>query len=257
VLDRLIYIIEHEQKIKTDIKAALQYPIFVVLLLAVAFFVLLTFVIPKFVNIFTKTGVEIPLPTHICMLLYRFLLQYWYLPVSFIVVAAAGLTLYLRTEEGRFVRDRFLLGVPLMGPLLVKAAMSRFASIFSILQASGVSVRDSMRILSGTIGNAAISRDFDRINEMLEEGRGISEPLRRTRYFPPIVVNMIAIGEESGNLDILLQEVSEHYDVEVEYAMKSLSDAIGPALTIGLAAVVGFFALAIFLPMWDLTKMMK
>jgi type IV pilus assembly protein PilC len=257
VLDRLIYIIEHEQKIKTEIKTALQYPVFVVCLLGVAFFVLLTFVIPKFVNVFTKTGVEIPLPTQICMLLYRFLVQFWYVPLFVTVVAAAGLMIYFRTEKGRLVRDGLLLKMPLIGPLLVKAAMSRFASIFSILQASGVSARDAIRILSGAIGNAAISRDFDRINEMLEEGRGISEPLRRTRYFPPIVVNMIAIGEESGNLDVMLREVSEHYDVEVEYAMKSLSDAIGPALTIGLAAVVGFFALAIFLPMWDMTKMMQ
>lgn len=257
VLDRLTYIIEHEQKVKSDVKAALQYPIIVMVLLGGAFFILLAFVIPKFVNIFTRTGVDLPIPTQICMWMYQFLIQYWYFPLTAAVLGGIGFTYYFRTDSGKLWRDRLLLRIPVVGSLLAKTAMSRFASIFSILQASGVSARESIRILSGTIGNAAIAREFDRINEKLAEGRGISEPLRQTRYFTPIVVNMIAIGEESGNLEEMLREISEHYDVEVEYAMKKLSDAVGPALTVGLAAVVGFFALAIFLPMWDLTKMVK
>ena len=135
--------------------------------------------------------------------------------------------------------------------------MTRFASIFSILHSSGVAILDAMKILSGTIGNFAITREFDRINERLEEGRGIAGPLESARYFSPLVVNMVAIGEESGRLEEMLHEISEHYDSEMEYSMKKLSEAIGPILTIGLAAVIGFFALAIFLPMWDLTKMVK
>ena len=114
-----------------------------------------------------------------------------------------------------------------------------------------------MKILTGTIGNAAISREFDLINERLEEGQGIAGPLKSAKYFTPIVINMVAIGEESGNLEEMLSEISVHYDAELEYAMKKLSDAVGPLLTVGLAAVVGFFALSIFLPMWDLTKMVR
>ncbi len=147
--------------------------------------------------------------------------------------------------------------IPIIGVLLVKTSMSRFASIFSLLQSSGVSVLESMNVLSGTIGNAAIAREFDRVKDMLREGRGISGPLRSAKYFTPMVVNMVAIGEETGNLDEMLREVSSHYDDEVEYAVKALSEAIGPILIAGLAGVVGFFALAIFLPMWDLTKMVK
>ena len=135
--------------------------------------------------------------------------------------------------------------------------MSRFASIFSILQASGVTVLDSFEILSGTIGNAAISREFLRLKDKVEEGRGISAPLRSAKYFTPMIVDMVAVGEESGQLEEMLRVVSVHYDDEVEYAVKGLSDAIGPILIVSLAAVVGFFALAIFLPMWDLTKMVK
>jgi type IV pilus assembly protein PilC len=142
-----------------------------------------------------------------------------------------------------------------MGPLFVKSAMSRFSSIFSILQASGITVLESIQILSNTIGNEAIKREFIQIKKFLEEGRGISKPLQQANYFTPMVVNMVAIGEETGNLDEMLREIATHYDAEVEYATKGFADAIGPVLIVGLAAVVGFFALAIFLPMWDLTNM--
>jgi type II secretory pathway component PulF len=116
-------------------------------------------------------------------------------------------------------------------------------------------VLESLKILSGTIGNTAIAKEFDRIKDRVEQGRGISGPLKSARYFSPMVVNMVTIGEESGKLDELLREVSIHYDDEVEYAMHRLSEAIGPLLTVGLAGVIGFFAIAIFLPMWDLAKM--
>ncbi|RLB89610.1 MAG: type II secretion system F family protein [Deltaproteobacteria bacterium] len=257
VLERLIYILEHEHKVKSDIKSALQYPIIVIIFLGIAFFVLLTFVIPKFVQIFLKAGIDLPLPTRICLVMYQILTNYWYLILGIAVAGITALSYYLRTKQGKYVRDTFLMKLPLIGPLFIKAAMSRFASIFAILQSSGVAILDAMKILSGTIGNAAISREFDQINERLEEGRGIAEPLKSARYFTPIVINMVAIGEESGNLDEMLTDVSEHYDSELEYAMKRLSDAIGPILIVGLAAVVGFFALAIYLPMWDLTKMVR
>jgi type IV pilus assembly protein PilC len=254
VLERLSYILEHEYKVKNDIKSALQYPIIVVVFLCIAFFILLTFVIPKFISIFLNAGIDLPVPTQICMVMYRFLSSYWAALTIIFAAGAVFLFYYLRTERGRYARDVFLMKMPALGPLFIKAAMSRFASIFSILQSSGVDILESMRILSGTIGNAAISREFADITNRLEEGRGIADPLRRSSYFTPLVVNMIAIGEESGNLDDMLNEISAHYDFELAYAMNKLSESIGPILTVGLAAVVGFFALAIFLPMWDLTK---
>lgn len=257
VMDRLIYILEHEHKIKSDIKSALQYPILVVIFLAVAFFVLLTFVIPKFAKILISAGIEIPLPTRICMLLYQILSNYWFLILGAVIAGIGVLAYYLSTEQGKYVRDSFVLKLPIFGPLFVKAAMARFASIFAILYKSGIHVLDSIKILSGTIGNAAISREFERIRGQLEEGRGIAEPLRTARYFTPMVIDMVAIGEASGKLEDMLREVSAHYDDEVEYATSQLSEAIGPILVVGLAAVVGFFALAIFLPMWDLTKIVR
>jgi type IV pilus assembly protein PilC len=257
VLDRLIYIIEHEHKVKSDIMSAMMYPIIVVCFLFVAFIVLLTAVIPRFVGIFKNAGLKLPLPTQICMLMYEFLIDYWYIAICIFVVGGSLLIYYLRTNQGKFVFYTTVMRLPLVGPLFKKSAISRFASIFSILQSSGVDILQTMDILSTTLGNAAISRELDGIKDRLAEGHGIAEPLRSAKYFTPMLINMVAIGEESGSLEDLLQDVARHYDSEVEYAMKKLSDAIGPILTIGLAAVVGFFALAIFLPMWDLTMMAK
>jgi type II secretory pathway component PulF len=254
VMDRLIYLLEHEHKIKSDIKSALQYPILVVIFLAVAFFVLLTFVTPKFTMVLISAGIAIPLPTRICMLLYQILSNYWYMIFGGVIAGIWILFYYFNTEQGKYVRDYCVLKLPIFGPLFVKAAMARFASIFVILHKSGIHLLDSITILSGTIGNAAITKEFERIRGWLEEGRGIAEPLRSAKHFTPMVINMIAIGEASGKLDDMLSEIAAHYDDEVEYATSQLSEVIGPILVVGLAAVVGFFALAIFLPMWDLTK---
>lgn len=257
ILERLIYIIDHEHRIKSDVKAALRYPAMVVMTLCAAFFILLTFVIPKFVTIFTKAGLNLPLPTRICLGLYQALSHYWIIVLAGCAVGIIGLVISMKTPTGRYVRDSVLLAIPIVGPLFVKTVMARFASVFSILLSSGVGILNSLDVISNTLGNAAITRQFDLIAAKLEEGQGIARPLKTARYFPPMVINMVAIGEEAGTLDDMLKEVAAHYDEEVEYAVKGLSEAIGPILTVGLAVVVGFFALAIFLPMWDLTQMVK
>ncbi|MFW6010977.1 MAG: type II secretion system F family protein [Desulfosalsimonas sp.] len=255
VLERLIYLLQHEHKVKSDIKSAMQYPVIVLVALAAAFLFLLTFVVPRFVDIFNQAGIDLPLPTRICLVLHHWIVVYW--PVTLAIVAAViiGLYFYIRTEHGSYYKDYLLLKLPIIGPVFEKGAMARFASIFAILQTSGVGVLDAFEVLSGTIGNSAISKEFEEIQEQLKEGRGISDPLGKARFFTPLVVHMVAIGEESGNLDDMLKEVSVHYDDEVEYAVGRMAEAIGPVLILALAGVVGFFALAIFLPMWDLTQM--
>jgi type II secretory pathway component PulF len=257
VLDRLCNILEHEHKVKSDIRSALQYPMIVLIALGIAFFVLLTFVMPKFAGIFLAAKLTLPMPTRITIELHHLLVSYWYVMIIGGVGLVYGLKVYFKTEQGKVARDTFLLKLPILGPLFIKAAMSRFASIFAILQASGVPVMTTMSILSGTIGNAAISRTFETIRSQMEAGRGISGPLSQEKYFPPMVIDMIAIGEETGNIESMLNEISAHYDEEVKHAVGRMADALGPVLVVALAGVVGFFALAIFTPMWDLTKMVK
>lgn len=256
VLSRLSYIMEHEYKVKSDVRSALQYPLIVLVFLFVAFLVLLTFVIPRFVTIFEKAGIDLPIPTQICMMLYHFLFHYWYL-IAMVFLGFAALLYYFGLEKGRYFRDHLVMRLPLIGPLFIKAAMSRFASIFAILQFSGVGVLESLRILSKTIGNVAIANELDAVREQIAQGSTIAGPLKSAKYFTQMTVHMIGVGEASGNLDEMLREVSNHYDSEVAYAMDRLSEAIGPLLTILLAALVGFFALAIFLPMWDLAQVVK
>jgi len=257
VLARLVYIIEHDAKIKADIKSAMQYPFMVTIALGIAFFVLLTFVIPQFVTMFSRAGLTLPLPTKIAMGMYKFISVYWYFGLGGLILTVVGLRYFLRTEQGQYLKDTLLLRLPIAGPLFVKAIMSRFASIFAILQSSGVPIMVSMKVLSGAIGNKAISVEFDQVREQMSEGKGIAVPLSKAKYFTPMVIDMIAIGEESGTIEDMLNQVSVHYDDEVAYAVKGMSDALGPILIVGLAAVVGFFALAIFLPMWDMTKMAR
>jgi type IV pilus assembly protein PilC len=256
VLDRLLYLIEHEAKVKAEIKTAMRYPMIVVGALVAAFLVMVGFVIPKFAAFFGKEGIELPLPTRMCLTMSEILLSYgiW----IFLGTLAVGIfchRYFNRTDQGRMVRDRALLATPLIGSVLAKAAMSRFASIFALLQSSGVLVLDSLRILTETVGNVAISAEFEKVRNLLEEGHGIAGPLGSSKYFPPMLINMVRIGEESGRLDEMLRHVSEHYDQEISYTIKKLTDAIGPILIVSLTFVVGFFALAIYMPMWSLTKM--
>jgi type IV pilus assembly protein PilC len=248
----LLYILEHEHKIKTDVKSALQYPVITVAFLLIAFFILLTFVIPKFIHIFKREGLDLPLPTRVCIFLYDYMNEYWYLWLAAAVAGIFVLINLLRNKSVRYMLDALSLRIPLVGPILEKTTMSRLTSVFAILHSSGVHVIESMTILSGTLGNSAVSDELRKVRDRMQEGQGIAESLMQAKYITPMVMHMAAVGEESGNLDEMLQEVSKHYDAEVEYAVKSLSEAIGPILTVGLAAVVGFFALAIFMPMWDM-----
>lgn len=256
VLDRLLYLIEHEAQIKADIKTAIRYPVIVVFALVVAFLIMVGFVIPRFAGFFSQQGLNLPLPTRICITMSEILLGYGiWIALGMIAGGLLGHKYFNRTDPGRLIRDRAMLAMPLIGSVLVKAAMSRFASIFAILQSSGVLVLESMRILTQSVGNAAISAEFIKVRELLEEGHGIAGPLSSSKYFPPMLINMVKIGEESGRLDEMLRHVSQHYDVEISYTIKKMTDAIGPILIVSLTVVVGFFALAIYMPMWELTQM--
>lgn len=257
VLERLIYIIEHEAKVKADIKSALRYPTIVLVALVGAFIGLLTFVIPTFANVFMRAGLTLPWPTKIAMTMYAFMSHYGYYILGILAAIIVGLRFYFKTSNGKYFRDSFLLDMPIVGPVFQKAALSRFASIFAILQTSGVPIMQTLTILSATMGNEALTRTFDKVRDRIKEGAGIAIPLKSAKYFTPMVVDMIAIGEESGKIDEMMRAVATHYDAEVEYAVKGLSESITPILIVGLAAIVGFFALAVFMPMWDLTKMIK
>ncbi|MFR0874028.1 MAG: type II secretion system F family protein [Bilophila wadsworthia] len=179
--------------------------------------------------------------------------DYWYL----LLAAAVGMffsALVDTDKPGPLPVGPTLLTLPLVG----RSSRCRSWPLcrhLSILQRSGVSILDSLDILSETINNAALEREFSTIKEKLRSGQGIAEPLSTARYFTPLTINMVAVGEGAGNLETMLEDLAAHYDEEVEYAVGEMTEAIGPILIVVLAAVVGFFALAIFMPMWDMTKL--
>lgn len=254
VLQRLIYLISHEHKVRTEVRSVLQYPIMVVVVLAVSLTILLTTVVPRFAEVYLKAKIMLPLPTRICIAMSNFLQDEWMWVAGFFVLTVTGFYVARHTRTGRYWIDRSVLKIPYVGTVLIKSALSRFASIFSILQASGIGLLESIDILSGTLTNSAMVREFSSVQAKVEHGEGLSRPLAAARYFTPMFVSMVAIGEETGKLDEMLREVSVHYDAEVEFATRRLTAAIGPILIVVLAVVVGFFALAVYMPMWDIAK---
>ena len=255
VLDRLTYLLEHENKIRSDVKSALRYPKIVLFTLLGAFIFLLNWVVPSFAILFRNAKIDLPWPTRMALLMNTAMSEYWYLLLAVAAGIFFGIRWWIQTPQGRFLWARALLALPLIGKVVQMSIMARFAAIFSILQRSGVSILDSLDILAETINNAALEREFAAIKEKLRSGQGIAEPLSSARYFTPLTINMVAVGEGAGNLETMLEDLASHYDEEVEYAVGQLTEAIGPILIVVLAAVVGFFALAIFMPMWDMTKL--
>ena len=254
-MDRLVQLIEHEEKVKSDVRVAFRYPILVVSALVIAFIIMIGFVVPTFATFFERAELQLPLPTRICLGLSEFLTSqgHWILLVLLVAVLFGRSALQNPTTRRSW--DRFLLQLPFIGPVLIKAAMTRFASVFAILHSSGLLILESMDILSRTMNNRALSFEFEKLRTALEEGHGLSKPLRSARFFPRLLTNMIAIGEETGRLEEMLVNISQHYDTELQFNLKKMTDAIGPLLIVGLTFIVGFFALAIYLPMWDLTQM--
>ena len=255
ILNRLGNVLSHEAKIKKAIRGAVQYPIIVLVSLGVAFVVLLTFVIPKFVPIFESAGASLPLPTRLCIKISDLMCGYGPQLLVGLMVVGMALGLFFRKDSGRLILDRWLMQLPLVGNLMIRASMARFASLFSMMQHSGVLVIDIIRIMQQCMGNMALEAELVKVETKLEEGAGISGPLHEARYFTKMMVNMVAVGEESGNLEEMLDEVAKHYDEEVEFAVKKLIGAMGSILTIILAVAVGFFAMAVYLPMWNMTEL--
>ncbi len=251
VLQRIGMLMAYESDIKQKVKSAMRYPIFVISAIGVAFVLLMTLVVPNFVEMFTRSGTALPLPTRIMIGMSNFMQNYWWLIIIMGIGGTIGFLFYRGTPKGKYNIDMFKLKVPVFGNLVMKSSMSRFAHMFETLNKSGLPILQTMEIVSTTIGNKVISSGLDKVGQGIEKGRGISGPLKESGMFPPLVIRMIAVGEQSGSLDEMLQNVAEHYDSEVTYLIENLVGMIEPILTITIGAMVLFLALSIFLPMWD------
>jgi type II secretory pathway component PulF len=255
VLERLAQLMDHDHQTKSRIKSAVRYPIIVVVSLALAFTALMLLVVPKFIDLFDKLNVDLPLPTRILIGMYTAVTEYWYFLIGGLLVLVVAFFKYIKTEQGAYQWDMFKIHVPVLGPLVLKTAMSRFTRMFETLNSSGLPILQTLEISAKTVGNIVVGKEIEKAAFGILQGQGIAAPLSQGKVFPPMVIKMISIGEQSGSLDEMLMNVSRHYDTEVDYAVKNLTSMIEPILTVGVGVIVLFLALAIFMPMWDLTKL--
>jgi type II secretory pathway component PulF len=252
VLFRLVTFMEHDFEIKTNIKKATRYPLIVVVGIIVASIVLILLVVPKFVTIFAKMKVELPLPTKILIGINTAFTGYWYIVFPLLIAIFFGFRFYVRTPHGRRFWDKTKLKLPIFGALNLKSSISRFAKTFETLNRSGLPILQNLSIVAQTIGNVIISDEIYKIISGVKEGQGLAQPIRKSEIFPPVVVQMISIGEKSGALDDMMTNIADYYDQEVDYTVKNLTTLIEPLITVALGGIILFLALAIFMPMWNM-----
>ena len=249
---RLFDHLEFERFMHDQIKSALRYPTFVVIAMGIAIIVVNLFVIPAFAKVFQSFGAELPLMTRILLAFSNFMVAAWpYLLVG-IIGAVFLFRSYIATTVGKFKWDKFKLSTPLAGKIIHKATMSRFARSFALASKSGVPITSGLKLVAQTVDNDYIASKIEQMREGVERGESILRTATNSGVFNPIVLQMIAVGEESGALDDLMQEVADMYQRDVEYEIKTLGAQIEPILIVFLGVMVLILALGIFLPIWDL-----
>ncbi len=251
---RLFDHLEFEKFMRDQIKSALRYPTFVVITMAVAIVIVNLFVIPAFAKVFESFGADLPFMTQVLLGFSHFMVVSWpYLLVGS-MVAALLFRSYIATTAGRYGWDSFKLKIPIVGKIIHKATMARFARSFALSSKSGVPIMQGLSLVAQTVDNALIAQKVEEMRIGVERGESILRAATTSGVFNPIVLQMIAVGEESGALDDLMQEIADMYQRDVEYEIKTLGAQIEPILIVFLGVMVLALALGIFLPIWDLGK---
>ena len=251
---RLFKHIEFEQFMRQQVRSAVRYPSFVVSAMAAAVGVINALVIPAFADVFKSFNAELPLATRMLVASSQFTLAYGWALAGAGVAGFFGLRRWIATPAGRLAWDQFRLRVPLAGPIVQKATLSRFARSLSLALKSGVPVEQALSVVAQTVDNAYIARKVDAMRDAVERGDTILRSAMASGIFTPVVLQMIAVGEETGAVDELMEEIAELYTNEVQYELKTLSQQIEPILIVFLGALVLLLALGVFLPLWDLGR---
>ncbi len=249
ILQRLADFKEKSQSLKRRIKSAMVYPIVVIFVACVIVGFILYFIIPKFKAIFADFGVPLPGMTVFLIKASDFIIHYFYVVLLTPLFIWIIIKLLYRLKTGAYVCDRILLMIPVMGAIVEKATVARTMRTLGTLVTSGVPILESLNIVRDTAGNAVFERAFQRIYESIREGETIAQPLREARVVDDIVVNMIDVGEETGDLDTMLNKISDNYDEEVEALVESLVSLLEPIMIVVLGGIIGFIVIALFLPL--------
>jgi len=255
ILERLSGYLEATEKLRGKVKGSMTYPIVVSFIAAGVTIFLLTVVIPTFKTIFEGFGAELPAPTQMLISLSEFLKRYIYLVIGIPIIVFVGLKQWYKTEKGKIFFDTKFLALPIFGPLLRKVAVAKFTRTLGTLIKSGVPILQALDTVAKTSGNKVIEAAIFKARESIREGEKVAEPLKRSGVFPPMVTQMISVGEETGNLDTMLAKIGDFYDQEVDVAISSLTSMIEPLIMCVLAIVIGAIVIAMFLPMFQISQM--
>jgi MSHA biogenesis protein MshG len=251
---RLFDYLENERETRARLREALRYPSFVAISMVIAVAVINVFVIPAFAKVYAGFNAELPLMTRILMASSRLTLDYGGFLLAGVVVAAIGFRVWRATEDGRLAWDRFKLRLPITGSLILRSTLARFARTFALSMKSGIPVAQAFSVVAEVTDNAWVAQRVQQMRNGVERGESILRTAQASNVFNPVVLQMIAVGEETGAIDELMDEVADMYEREVDYEIKTLSARIEPLIIAALGGVVLVLALGVFLPMWDLAN---
>ena len=248
---------ENEKSIKERIKAATRYPKIVITALFGAVFFLMSFVVPKFVTLFEKSSVALPFATRLLIAISNFFSNNYLVIIIAVISLIALYRFGLNYREFILARDTFLIKLPIFGELYIKIYMARFCRVFSVLTKSGIDLIKTLNLSTAALGNLVLQDLFVEVRDDVEKGTNLHESMVRHKQFPEMVVQMVTVGEESGQLDTMMGKVSDYYEIETDYTIKNLSTMLEPILLLFMGVMVGFIALAIFTPMWDMMSVVR
>jgi type IV pilus assembly protein PilC len=257
VLQRLSAYIEKAAALKRKVKAAMVYPSAIIGVAIMVVIFMLTFVIPTFAQMFKDLGADLPLPTKVVLWLSTFVRSYILLIIAGMVGCVLALRSYYRTEGGRATIDALMLKLPIFGTLIRKVAVARFTRTLGTLVQSGVPILDGLRITARTAGNKVVEKAVLQCRAAVTEGKTLAEPLRVSGVFPPMVTQMISVGEQTGALDAMLSKIADFYDDEVDTAVSTLTSLLEPIMIVFLGVVVGGLVVAMYLPIFKLVTLVK
>lgn len=249
--------LELERETKKRISAATRYPLFVMMAIAIAVGVINVLVVPAFAQLFASFDAQLPWQTRFLIWCSDFTLNNWYWIVLAVVGAIFGWRRYLKTDAGRLRWDEYKLRVPLVGNIFERINLGRFARTFAMVTKAGVPIIQALSVVGNAVGNAYMTDRITKMSSSIERGESFSRTASNSGLFSPLVLQMISVGEETGNMDELLEEVADFYEQEVDYDLKKLGDKIEPVLLVIVAGMVLILALGVFLPMWDLSSAVK
>jgi MSHA biogenesis protein MshG len=252
VFMRLFHHLEFEREMRDRVKSALRYPTFVIAALVIALGVINVFVIPAFAKVYKSSHADLPLMTQILVGFSQWTVQWWPLMLAMIFVGFLALRWWRNTPDGRYIWDRWLLKLPIAGKIVHKAALARFAKGLAMTYQSGVPIVQGLTNAAQVVENAFIASRIEQMRDGVERGESLTRAATTTAVFTPVLLQMMAVGEETGELDRLLAEIGELQQREVEYEIRTLSEQVEPILIAGLGIIVLVVALGVFLPVWDL-----